>query len=147
MAFVVSKLSSDVEYSFYATFAEKNFVRNHVKKTILIKGGAGVVNSRTLIAPDGKGVFTEVSDEEIEMLKTHPVFKKHEARGFVAVVASEKSNVGETEMQQEDDGAQLTAEDFADEAAAVENEGSELKIGDKKVNSKGRKSSAKKRGK
>jgi hypothetical protein len=145
MAFVVSKMASDMEYVFYSTIKEKNFVRNNIVKKIVIKGGAGVVNSRTLIAPDNRGVFTEITEEDAKLLETHPVFKRQNANGFVAIVSSEKSNIGATEMQIEDDSAQLTAEDFAEEAEQAENNESELKIADNKVKSKGKSRNSNKR--
>lgn len=131
--FVVSKLSSDVKYTTWKTTRDgNNSIKNHVVKEILIKGGCGVVNSKTLIAPDGRGVFTEIKEEDKEFLVNNPVFKKHLEKGFVYFVNSEKSNIGET-LQAEDNSAQLTAEDFAEEAFLAESSESDLKIGNKKV--------------
>lgn len=131
--FVVSKLSSDVKYTTWKTIKDSNnSIKNRSVKEILIKGGCGVVNSKTLITPDGRGVFTEISNEEKEFLINNPVFKKQMERGFVSIVDTEKSNIGE-KMQIEDTSAQLTEEDFAEEAIWAENTESDFRIGDKKI--------------
>jgi hypothetical protein len=131
--FVVSKLSNDVKYTTWATIKDSNnSIKHRIVKEILIKGGCGVVNAKTLIAPDGRGVFTEISSEEKDFLLKNTVFKKHMERGFVNFVESEKSNIGE-KMQIEDTSAQLTEEDFSEEALLAENTESDLRIGDKKI--------------
>lgn len=50
--------------------------------TVLVKGGAGVMNDR-IITP--RGVATLVTEADVEILKRNPVFKMHEANGFVAI--------------------------------------------------------------
>ena len=144
--FVVSTMSGDVEYTAYARKQEGKDLRNIPVKSVCIKGGQGVMKRRELITPYN-GVVTEVSDSDIEMLRSNPIFKRHEQRGFVRIVDFESERkvapMVQNEMTAEDDSAQLTPEDFANEAEIAESNGDELKIGGKKVSSKGRKRSNK----
>ena len=81
MPYIVSSLSSDNRYAFYEK-TSGNVLR--VKKEILIKGGANVTDKKTLLTP--KGAVTEVSAEELELLKTNIGFKNHLEKGCVTFV-------------------------------------------------------------
>jgi hypothetical protein len=50
---------------------------------IVINGGAGVANKRTLITP--LGVVTQVTDEQLEQLKREPAFQGHMKDGFITI--------------------------------------------------------------
>ena len=143
--FVVSKLSSDVVYTNWVTIKDgANNIKRNIAKKVLVKGGVGVVNSRTLIAPDGRGVFTEISKEEKEELLLNVVFQRHLENSFVSFVESEKSNAGE-KLQVEDNSAQLTDEDFVNEENLAKTYDADLKISDKQVKTRSRKSSSKRK--
>ena len=143
--FLVSKLSSDVVYTNWVTIKDgANNIKRNIAKKVLVKGGVGVVNSRTLIAPDGRGVFTEISKEEKEELLLNVVFQRHLENSFVSFVESEKSNAGE-KLQVEDNSAQLTDEDFVNEENLAKTYDADLKISDKQVKTRSRKSSSKRK--
>lgn len=135
--FVVSTMAADVEYVVYKRLADGKELRNTPVRSIRIKGGQGVMLRKSLVTPQN-GVVTPVSAEDADILKDHPVFKKHEKRGFVRLVDYESerktAQLVNTEMEAEDDSAQLTTDDFAVEAAQLATEsGDDLKIGGKKV--------------
>ena len=130
MPYVISTLSQPQEYDFYDSRQDGGSTVNRLTHKICINGGQGVVDRRTLIAPD-KGVITEISDADAEMLKGHPVFKIHQENGFVRITGMKMSAQSAIKhLEKEDDSAQLTADDFGD--TALEGAG-DLKINDEKV--------------
>lgn len=107
MAFVTSKMAAGVKYAFYAQNENKI---NVVTDVIEIKGGADVINKRSLDTP--QGVVTELTDEQIDKLKSHPVFKIHLANGAVAILGTEKeAKKAETELE-EDKSSQIKPADY-----------------------------------
>lgn len=78
-------------------------------KEILIKGKANVIDPRTLTTPTG--VVTEVSDEDLELLKKSAAFQRHVARGFMRVMNDSELNT--SDMQKRDNSAQLLDSDYA----------------------------------
>ena len=109
--FIVSRASQDNEYVVWET--TKNG-QKAVKKTILIKGGANVLDKHTMTTPNG--VVTEISDEDYEILKEHTAFKRHMERGFMEVLKEEKKAraSSKTKTNKKDGSAQLTPKDFED---------------------------------
>lgn len=83
MPYIASTMSTDVNYCFYGKTPTGS---NEVRKSILVSGKANVAD-RHFITKDG--AVTRVSNEELALLKEHPVFKMHEANGFVKVCATE----------------------------------------------------------
>lgn len=77
-------------------------------KTISIKGGANCAN-KVFVTPDS--VVTKVSDEDFELLKTHPEFIRHMEGGFIKVtkIVKEENNKG---MTKEDKSAPMTPEKY-----------------------------------
>lgn len=149
MPFVISTLSQSVDYSFYNRRIDGKSVVNveDVEKRISIKGGQGVIDRRTLITPEN-GVVTEITAEQAERLKDHPVFKIHAANGFVRIVNSKPNEDKPVkDLETGDDSAQLTVDDFAPEAEAAEAQGEELKINNTSVPVKRNASRSRKRGK
>lgn len=113
MPYIVSSLSSDNRYAFYEK-SSGNVLR--VKKEILIKGGAHVANKKTLLAPNG--AVTEVSAEDLELLKTNICFKNHLEKGFLKIVETSNKYKAEEvaeKMDSKDKSAQRTAEDYKKE--------------------------------
>lgn len=107
MGFIASKMAAPVTYAFYTKGANKI---NVVTDEITVNGGADVINKRSLDTP--AGVITELPDEKIDKLKSHPVFKMHLANGAVAVLGTEKeAKKAETELVK-DKSSQLTPEDY-----------------------------------
>lgn len=77
---------------------------------VTIKGGHGL-SDKHFVTP--KGVVTQVTDEEMEWLKTNPAFLRHMDRGFISYdkkkVAPEKKA---RDMEQKDNCAPLTPKDY-----------------------------------
>lgn len=86
-----------------------------VSYSVHIKGGTGLADKH-IITP--LGVRTEVTERDVESLKTNIVFQQHEKNGFVKIEAKaydvEKviANMGNTV----DPSAPLTEADYGDEA-------------------------------
>jgi len=109
--FIVSRASQDNEYVVWETTTNG---QKAVKKTILIKGGANVLDKHTMTTPNG--VVTEISDEDYEILKEHTAFKRHLSRGFMEVMKEEKKarKLSKEKTDKKDGSAQLTPKDFED---------------------------------
>ncbi|MGN0016193.1 MAG: hypothetical protein ACI37O_02505 [Candidatus Avelusimicrobium sp.] len=113
MPYIISSLTADHRYAFYEK-TSGNVLR--VKKEILIKGGANVANKKTLLTPSG--AVTEVSERDLELLKTNISFKNHLERGFLKIMeTSNKYKAEETaeKMDAKDKSAQRTPEDYEKE--------------------------------
>ena len=97
-----------------------------IVKTITLKGGANVIDRRTLITP--QGVITELSDDDFDLLEKTAFYKRMKSRGFLRPVEAKETaeDTKKAGMEKKDNSAQKTEEDFPDEEA-------------KPVNSKGRK--------
>lgn len=107
MAFITSKMAAPVRYAFYTQGANKI---NVVTDEITINGGAGVINKRSLETP--QGVVTELTDEQLDKLKSHPVFKMHLANGAVAILGTEKEAKKADKDLKADKSSQITPEDY-----------------------------------
>lgn len=107
--YVYSTLGQDMVYT--------NFVNkgNDLKvpfEEVLIRGGAHVINHKTLITP--LGIRTEVTAAQYEMLKRNTVFAQHVKNGFIVVqdVKQKVEKVVEKHMESKDESAQMTKADF-----------------------------------
>lgn len=117
MPYIVSKLSQSNEYTGWKV--GRNGL-NQKEMSVLIKGGANVVDKKKLEVPNG--VVTEVTKEELEFLKTNPLFKMHLDGGWVEISTSkegankraETADKDEKGRTKKDGSAQLTAQDFED---------------------------------
>lgn len=100
------------------------------ESAVLIKGGADVIDKKTMETP--KGVITEVSDEELEFLKKQDLFNKKVAAGYYEIVESETKakKQAKTRTVKKDKGAQLTAKDFEEAGLTPPMVGSEEKPDD-----------------
>lgn len=128
MPFVYSTLSADVSYNvYYPVDAQIKAGVRTIQKSILIKGGSGV-------APLGKralatqfGIVTEVTDEELEILKNDETFKTHLTHGFVSYASSkvdpEKIIV---DMELRDDSSPIMPEDNLEGDTFANNANSEF---------------------
>lgn len=110
MNYVYSTLTCDNEF---AVYAPKNDPRalSVIKKRILIKGGHGVKNHLGIDTP--KGVVTQVSDEDLDILEKHYSFQKQVKAGFIVVDRKERAPATvAVDMAQKDASAPLTPADF-----------------------------------
>lgn len=110
MAYIVSYESQSVEFPKY--IRTKTGV--DVEGSITIKGGANVIDKKTLETP--KGIITEVSDKDLEFLKTQYLFNFKVEHGSYEIVESEKKAKEKIKKstRAKDGGAQLVAQDFID---------------------------------
>lgn len=113
--YVVSKASQNIAY--IGWLKGKNGL-NKKEKTVVIKGGANVLNKKTLETVNG--VVNEITAEDLKFLESLSSFKRHVAGGWM-VVCKTKTEAEKKADQQEkntdgtvkkDGSAQLTAEDF-----------------------------------
>ena len=101
MAYILSTLTSAQDYTFYNPNHGNAF--NQPIKTIHINGGSNVADKH-FITP--QGVMTEISDEDLEQLRTHEMFQLHVKNGFIKILEKEKDK----EKTKEDmNGADLSA--------------------------------------
>jgi hypothetical protein len=111
---VYSTMSADVTYHAYVNVAGQASSR----KSVLINGGSAVANKQ-LYTP--MGVRTEVSDEDLELLKADKVFLAHMNNGFIKIdtkkIDPEKAVASGMEVR--DKSAPKTPEDF-DESVQAE---------------------------
>lgn len=105
--YIVSYESASVEFPKW----EKTTNGVTAKSAVVIKGGANVLNKRTMHTPTG--IITEVSKEDLEFLKTQSLFNEKIKAGSYEIVESEKKAKEKSkERKEKDKGAQLTAKDF-----------------------------------
>lgn len=113
--YVYSTLAADTRYTVYAkTVSDLPVASNGV----LIKGGAGVANKHFVTH---RGTVTEVTDEELALLESNPVFKRHVAGGYVSV---DKKRVDVekvvSDMTGRDVSAPIVPQDYdAEQAGAI----------------------------
>lgn len=113
--FIVSKASQDIEYAGWEK--GKNGL-NKKAKTVVIKGGANVLNKKTMETVNG--VITEVSAEDVKFLESLSSFRRQKEAGWMIVVktkseAEKKAAAKETDDEgnvKKDGSAQLTPDDF-----------------------------------
>ncbi len=103
---IYSQASNDVVISKYADKGEKDGKKsqsnNVIEKAIIVKGGANVAYSASnKLQRNTKWAVTEVTAEELEILKAHKGFMRRVSRGFISI-DQEPSEL------KEDKSAQLT---------------------------------------
>lgn len=106
---IYSTLTADQNYTVWTAPSFGNVP--HPEHQILIKGGANVADKfqRTV-----RGMETEVSEEDFEILKQNEVFQRHVDNGFITY-RKEKVDpevAVATGMQLRDDSAPKVPEDF-----------------------------------
>jgi len=107
MPYVYSTLATSMRYSVWSEPEHKHALPIR-KRAILVKGGAGIA-TKQLITP--RGVRTEVTDEELELLKKDKIFQMHMDNGFITIdsvsLAPEKMA---KQMNEDDKSKPLTPE-------------------------------------
>jgi len=116
MPFVYSTATNDIAYTEYHDAASDGALRP-VKRKMIIRGGAGLPNRRTLLTPYGHG--TEVTEEGLEWLLTIPAFQRHMKAGFIKHFGAKKdANKVAADMSQRDGSAPLVPNDYSPEEQA-----------------------------
>ncbi len=93
MPTVASTLTNAVDYTAWTivkTAGEQHPPKQIKGRSVRINGGFGLANKQ-FVTPTG-AVLTTVTDEELEFLTQHALFKKHVDGGFVTVHKSERIN-------------------------------------------------------
>lgn len=104
--YVYSTLSSDVTYN-------KKDKHGNIEATVTVAGKANIPNRHMLTS---KGITTEVSEAELDLLNANRVFQLHKKNGFITV--EDKKHDAEKvadSMNNMDKSAPLTAEQLAAE--------------------------------
>ncbi len=110
MPFILSKLSNTQCYTQYVKGV--NGINNAVE-TVVIKGGADVINKKTLETPNG--VVTEVTEQQLDILKQNKDFNRHVEAGFIAIIEhkpSEDKVEEKAAKMPKDKSKQKTAKDY-----------------------------------
>lgn len=113
MPYVYSTASAD---TCYTGFVKVTKDLNQPTKRVLIKGGSNVMDKKRTFTP--LGVATNVTEEELDWLLKHPLFKKHMDRGFIRITKNKQepeSVVGD--MTTRDKSAQLAPGDYSEDKA------------------------------
>jgi hypothetical protein len=115
MYFVYSTATNSIAYTLYEKNASREFAVAQKKSdgkrfVVVINGGHGVAN-KFVVTP--KGVVTQVSDEDMDMLLNDVSFQRHLKAGFMCYDKKEVSPEKMAEnMTQKDGSAPITDEDF-----------------------------------
>ena len=109
MPYVYSTLTADQQYTLYPADADPRQIPTGLH-SVFIAGGANVINNH-MITP--RGMVTEVSKEQLEILEKIPAFVNHREAGFITV---EKTMQAPDEVAQDmtpkDESSQLVDSDF-----------------------------------
>ena len=115
MFYVYSTATSSIAYTQYIENSSKDLAvvkrkADGTKMVVTIKGGHGVA-TKHLFTP--RGVVTEVTDEEMDLLLQDKNFQRHVKNGFMTYDKKEvKPEKKAAEMTQKDGSAPLTPQDF-----------------------------------
>lgn len=107
MPYVLSKLANTQVYTQYAKDVTNNI--NIVKEQVTIKGGADVT-TKNLITPDG--VVTQVTRDQLEILKANRDFQRHLETGHVKYFEFEPKIDKEVDKMEKDNSKPLTPDDY-----------------------------------
>lgn len=109
--YVYSTLTSDMLYTKYKPAIEGQQLRQ-VDRQVRIHGGANLSNKH-LFTP--RGLVTEVTEEELEILEQDGVFQTHKKEKYIHVdkiKVDPERMVADAGMQQKDSSAPITPEDY-----------------------------------
>lgn len=115
----------------YTKWADNKDGTIAVEYSITIDGGAGVINPRSLLTPEGVATF--VDDKTLERLMAIPKFKRDIERGLIRIEASkisdpEKVNSiadsGKMADKRDIPDRPMTPEDLENDGAVVNEDGS-----------------------
>lgn len=110
MPFVYSTLANDNILVKYSIPEDKNKIPVETAR-ILIKGGAGVSTGKAFITP--RGVVTQVTDEQLDILKSISDFQDHVKTGYMSFTDKEYSVESIVpDMIARDNSAPLIPQDF-----------------------------------
>lgn len=99
--YIASTLTAPQDYTVY----DKGGRATH---KVRINGGNGLVN-RNLVTLEG--AITEVSEEDLELLKTNALYQTHVKNGFVKVTDQPDATKASSDLESRDEGAPMTQND------------------------------------
>lgn len=109
MPYVYSTITNDTYYCEYFP-SEKGAPRN-VKKKVLVKGGTGLA-TKHLVTP--MGVVTNISDSDMDFLKSNAAFQRHMVAGFIKIDDKKVDpEVVAADMEIGDGSSPIVPQDFA----------------------------------
>ena len=118
MAFILSTLSAPVEYTIYCKdFAGDQPTLNRVIRKIVIDGYANMASKHFITE---KSVLTEVTDEELELLKANKVFLMHVNNGYLKIIETKTNDT--SNMEEFDKSAPLTPDRYTKHAEEYESQ-------------------------
>lgn len=107
MHYVFSTLTATTNYAMYAPNTSRDLPV--IERSIIIKGGANLADKH-FITP--KGVMTEVSDTDLELLMKDYHFQQHMELGFITVErVKADAEVVAADMTSKDASAPMTPDD------------------------------------
>lgn len=120
MAFILSTLSTPVEYTIYSSDLAGNQhpTLNRVVDKVVIDGYANMANKHFITE---KSVLTEVTDAQLELLKANKVFQMHVNNGYLKIVETKTNDT--SNMEEVDKSAPLTPEKYTKAAEEAEASG------------------------
>lgn len=119
MAFILSTLSTPVEYTIYSShFSGDQPTLNRVIDKVVIDGYANMANKHFVTE---KSVLTEVTDAQLELLKANKVFQMHVKNGYLKIVKTKTNDT--SNMKEFDKSAPLTPEKYTKAAEEAEASG------------------------
>ena len=112
MAHIVSKNNKTHSYRIY----DEN---GRTAKLITVKGGSGIADKKTLIAPSG--VITNISDSDLVLLRASEEFQRHLKGGLIAIIGNknDKEKVVK-DLQENTKSSQLKEADVKKMTTATE---------------------------
>lgn len=121
MNYIYSTLSAPVAYTFYVKGGGD---LPSVKQKIIIKGGANVANEH-FVTP--QGVVTEVTDQELQLLKDHKLFKFHIEKGYIKIDSKKEIEAAIADMNGRDVSAPVVPQDYMNDEGPKPSENSKGK--------------------
>lgn len=104
MAYLHSTLANNQKYW------DGGYNQDGSKRSIFVAGKAGIPNQHMLILP---AAITEVSDEELELLKRNHVFDLHVKNGFITIEGKKvEAEKVASSMNKSDKSKPKTKEEF-----------------------------------
>lgn len=107
--YVASTLAAPTQYTGWRESGANDVPQ--IEHAVRIEGGAGVANKH-FITPHG--VVTEVTDEDAEFLRAHPMFQFHQKGGYVTILERkpEDADAVAADMNGKDPSAPVTESDY-----------------------------------
>ena len=106
MPYILSKLANTQIYTQYVKGVNNI---NIPAKQITVKGGADITD-KNLVTPSG--VLTQVTKDELEILKSNKEFQRHVERGYIEYYATAPDVEKKSEKLEKDKSRQLTPDDY-----------------------------------